>query len=201
MAAAAPLQLTLPAADAEISPARIGRIGRRALFGRSAADVIPPGTAVAAAAAAVVDAYERQAALQVCTLAISLINQACRAQSYLWIPCRVSHGSSPGAFYAQPESTNMTASHVAGSTCVCPNAQPGPDLEHAPMTLRNPRSLRRLIHKASKDSPVNEDTAVGAVSHADQLPGAAASDPALPSRQPFGRGVPHFMLCCRWWGK
>jgi len=77
-AAAAPLQLTLPAADAEISPARIGRLGRRALFGRSAADVIPPGTAVAAAAAAVVDAYERQAALQVCKSSDNLINDCCR---------------------------------------------------------------------------------------------------------------------------
>ena len=51
-------------------------------------------------------------------------------------------------------------------------AQPGPELEHAPMTGRNPRGLRRLIHKASKDSPGTEaaaDTAVGAVSYAEQL--------------------------------
>ena len=64
-AAGAPLNNKLPPAEAAISPTRIGRLGRRALFGRSASDVLPPGTAVAAAAAAVVDAYERQTALQV----------------------------------------------------------------------------------------------------------------------------------------
>ncbi len=61
----------------------------------------------------------------------------------------------------------MLAAHA------CLTAQPGPELEHAPMTLRNPRSLRRLIHKASKDSPGNEaaaDVAVGAVRPSDQLP-------------------------------
>ena len=72
MAAAATLQLKLPSAEAEISPPRIGRLGRRALFGRTASDVIPPGAAVAAAAAAVVDAYERQAALQVCGMSRQL---------------------------------------------------------------------------------------------------------------------------------
>ena len=65
LAATAARMRRLPSADVDVSPTRLGRLGRRALFGHGAADVIPPGTAVAAAAAAVVDAFERQTAMQV----------------------------------------------------------------------------------------------------------------------------------------
>ena len=51
-------------------------------------------------------------------------------------------------------------------------AQPGPDLQHASTTLRPARSLRRLILKASEDSPGGEaaaEAAVGSVRPAEYL--------------------------------
>ena len=56
----------------------------------------------------------------------------------------------------------LVCKRVTLPVCLHPS-QPGPELQHAPATLRNPRGLRRLIRGTSKDSPGDAAAAMSAV--------------------------------------